>query len=222
MAYRHTKGLPYVMPDNDLSYAGNFMNMLWKMAEPKYKPNPILERALDVLFILHADHEQNCSANAMRSVGEFRGRSLLHRGRGHRGAVRAAARRGQRAGPAHAAADRVEGQDPAVRPGREGSQGPPDGVRPPGVQELRSPGADHQAAGRAGLRGHGKEPAPRHGHGTRADRPGGRVLRQAEAVPERGLLLRDHLRGHGLPHRLSSRSCSPSPGCPGGWPSGRS
>jgi citrate synthase len=69
MAYRHTKGLPYVMPDNDLSYAGNFMNMLWKMAEPKYKPNPVLEKALDVLFILHADHEQNCSANAMRSVG---------------------------------------------------------------------------------------------------------------------------------------------------------
>ncbi|HWU39925.1 MAG TPA: citrate synthase, partial [Candidatus Acidoferrum sp.] len=68
MAYRHMKGLPYVMPDNDLSYSGNFMNMLWKMAEPKYKPNPILERALDVLFILHADHEQNCSANAMRSV----------------------------------------------------------------------------------------------------------------------------------------------------------
>jgi citrate synthase len=69
MAYRHIKGLPYVTPDNDLSYTGNFMNMLWKMAEPKYRPNPILEKALDVLFILHADHEQNCSANAMRSVG---------------------------------------------------------------------------------------------------------------------------------------------------------
>jgi len=68
MAYRHMKGLPYVMPDNDLSYSGNFMNMLWKMAEPRYQPNPILEKALDVLFILHADHEQNCSANAMRSV----------------------------------------------------------------------------------------------------------------------------------------------------------
>jgi citrate synthase len=68
MTYRHTKGLPYVMPDNDLSYSGNFMNMLWKMAEPKYRPNPILERALDALFILHADHEQNCSTNAMRSV----------------------------------------------------------------------------------------------------------------------------------------------------------
>jgi citrate synthase len=69
MAYRHTRGLPYVLPDNELSYTGNYMNMLWKMAEPTYRPNPVLERALDTLFILHADHEQNCSANAMRSVG---------------------------------------------------------------------------------------------------------------------------------------------------------
>jgi citrate synthase len=68
MAYRHTKGLPYVMPDNDLSYVGNFMNMLWRMAECQYRPNPVLEKALDVLFILHADHEQNCSTNTMRIV----------------------------------------------------------------------------------------------------------------------------------------------------------
>ncbi len=68
MCYRHEKGLPYVMPDNDLSYVGNFMNMLWKMAECKYSPNPTLEKALDVLFILHADHEQNCSTNTMRIV----------------------------------------------------------------------------------------------------------------------------------------------------------
>ncbi|MEK7405874.1 MAG: citrate synthase [Acidobacteriota bacterium] len=68
-AYRRRLGLPYVAPDNSLSYPGNFMNMLWKMTEPKYEPNPVLQRALDILFILHADHEQNCSANAMRSVG---------------------------------------------------------------------------------------------------------------------------------------------------------
>jgi citrate synthase len=68
-AYRHALGLPYVYPDNDLSYTGNFLNMLFKATELKYQPNPVLERALDVLFILHADHEQNCSANAMRSVG---------------------------------------------------------------------------------------------------------------------------------------------------------
>jgi citrate synthase len=68
IAYRHNMGFPYVYPDNDLNYAENFMNMLWKMAEPKYAPNPVLARALDILFILHADHEQNCGTNAMRSV----------------------------------------------------------------------------------------------------------------------------------------------------------
>ena len=67
--YRHGLGYPYVYPDNDLGYAENFMNMLWKMVEPKYTANPVLARALDILFILHADHEQNCSANTMRAVG---------------------------------------------------------------------------------------------------------------------------------------------------------
>jgi citrate synthase len=68
-AYRHSLGLPYVYPDNELSYTGNFLSMMFKMTEPKYKVDPILERALDVLFILHADHEQNCSTSAMRGVG---------------------------------------------------------------------------------------------------------------------------------------------------------
>ncbi len=68
-AYRHLTGLAYAYPDNDLSYEGNFLNMMFKTTELKYKPNPVLERALSVLFILHADHEQNCSTNAMRSIG---------------------------------------------------------------------------------------------------------------------------------------------------------
>jgi len=68
-AYRHSMGLPYAYPDNELSYCGNFLNMLFKMTELKYSPNPVLEKALDLLFILHADHEQNCGTNAMRSVG---------------------------------------------------------------------------------------------------------------------------------------------------------
>jgi citrate synthase len=68
-AYRHTLGMPYVYPDNDLSYTGNFLNMLFRTTEAHYKPSPTLERALDVLFILHADHEQNCSANTIRGVG---------------------------------------------------------------------------------------------------------------------------------------------------------
>jgi citrate synthase len=68
-AYRHRIGMQYTYPDNDLSYEGNFLNMMFKTTELKYEPNPVLERALSVLFILHADHEQNCSTNAMRSIG---------------------------------------------------------------------------------------------------------------------------------------------------------
>ena len=68
-AFRHTRGQPYVYPDNELSYPENFMGMLYKMTELKYEPDPRLARALDILFILHADHEQNCSTSAVRSVG---------------------------------------------------------------------------------------------------------------------------------------------------------
>jgi citrate synthase len=68
-AFRHNMGQPYVYPDNDLAYAGNFLGMMYKMTELKYQPDPRLERALDVLFILHADHEQNASTSAVRSVG---------------------------------------------------------------------------------------------------------------------------------------------------------
>ena len=69
LAYRHSEGTPFVMPDNELSYCGNFLQMMFRMTEREYKVNPVLERALDVLFILHADHEQNCSTAAMRAVG---------------------------------------------------------------------------------------------------------------------------------------------------------
>ena len=68
-AYRHSRGLPYILPDNELSYTGNFLNMMFKMTELRYKPTPVIEKAMDVLFILHADHEQNCGTTAMRTVG---------------------------------------------------------------------------------------------------------------------------------------------------------
>lgn len=67
-AYRNSRGLPYIYPDNDLSYSANFLNMMYRMVEPRYQADPVLERALDVLFILHADHEQNCSTSAMRNI----------------------------------------------------------------------------------------------------------------------------------------------------------
>ena len=68
-AHRHSKGMPYVYPDNDLSFTGNFLNMMFRIGTVKYKPHPVLERALEILFILHADHELNCSTTAMRNVG---------------------------------------------------------------------------------------------------------------------------------------------------------
>jgi citrate synthase len=71
-AYRHSRGFPYAYPDPELSYTGNFLNMIFRRAEPSYTPDPVLVRALDVLFILHADHEQNCGTNAMRAVGSSR------------------------------------------------------------------------------------------------------------------------------------------------------
>ena len=71
-AYRHALGLPYNYPDGELSYTGNLLSMFWKMTEPRFHPDPVLARALDVLFILHADHEQNCSTSAMRGVGSSR------------------------------------------------------------------------------------------------------------------------------------------------------
>jgi citrate synthase len=71
-AYRHAMGLPYAYPDDDLDYPGNFLNMMWRMTEPRYHPDPVLSHALDVLFTLHADHEQNCSTSAMRVVGSSR------------------------------------------------------------------------------------------------------------------------------------------------------
>ncbi len=69
LSYRYSIGMPYAYPDNDLSFPGNFMNMMFKTTELKYKPDPVIERALEILFILHADHEQNCSTNVMRSTG---------------------------------------------------------------------------------------------------------------------------------------------------------
>jgi citrate synthase len=68
-SYRHSRGLPYVYPDNDLGFTENFLAMMFKIGEPRYEADPVIARALEVLFILHADHEQNCSANAMRAIG---------------------------------------------------------------------------------------------------------------------------------------------------------
>jgi len=128
-AYRHNLGLPYVYPDNDLSYPANFLAMLFKMTELKYEPDPRLTKALDVLFILHADHEQNCSTSAVRSVGSSQVDPYS--------AVAAGV--GALYGPLHGGAneavlkmlDRIEtvGQHPGLPRRRQGGQGEADGLR---------------------------------------------------------------------------------------------
>jgi citrate synthase len=122
-AFRHNMGQPYVYPDNDLAYAGNFLSMMYKMTELKYEPDPRLERALDVLFILHADHEQNASTSAVRSVGSTQvdpysavaaGVAALY-GPLHGGANEAALRMLQRIGSVENIPDFLEG----VKEGKE-------------------------------------------------------------------------------------------------------
>ena len=136
-SYRHNMGQPYVYPDNDLSYAGNFLSMMYKMTELKYEPDPRVERALDVLFILHADHEQNASTSSVRAVGSTQVDPVLG-GRGRRrGALRPAARRRQRAGAADAQPRRLGREHPGLPRGREARRRAPHGLRPPRLQELR-------------------------------------------------------------------------------------
>ena len=149
------------------------------------------------------------------------GRPLLGGRRRRRRPLRPAPRRRQRGRAADAAPDRDEGQHPRLHHRREGGQGAPDGLRPPGLQELRPARPDHQGGRRRGLRGHGHEPAARDRARAREARARGRLLRQAQALPERRLLLGPDLRGARAARSRCSRSCSRSraraAGSPSGW-----
>ena len=107
-AYRHSLGMPFVYPDNELSYCGNFLNMLYRTAEPKYKPNPTLERALDVLFILHADHEQKLLIHRDARRGQFARGPVLCNGSSDGRTLRPASRRRERSRAAHACRNRLD------------------------------------------------------------------------------------------------------------------
>jgi len=144
-AYRYSIGMPYAYPDNELSYAGNFLNMMFATPGIKYKPNPALERAMDILFILHADHEQNCSTSTMRMGWQRPDRSVHVAGGSRGGTLRPAARRRQRSGALHAARNRFQGPHPGLHQAREGRRGEADGLRPPRLQELRPARPHHQA-----------------------------------------------------------------------------
>ena len=197
--YRHSLGFPYVYPDNDLSYTENFMNMLWRMVEPKYQANPVLARALDILFILHADHEQNCSTNVMRAVGSAQADPFLS----------TAAAAAALSGPLHGGAN-----EEVLRMLDE--IGTKDKV-PAFIENVKSGGGrlmgfghrvyknyDPRAriikwAAEQGFRSHRPQPQAGDRVGTGAHRPGRRVLHQTQAVSERGFLLRHHVSGDGLP-----------------------
>ena len=197
-AYRHRLGLPYIAPDPELGYTKNYMNMLWKRTEPKYAANPVLARALEVLFILHADHEQNCSTSTMRAVGSSHADPF----------VTTSAAIAALSGPLHGGAneevlrmlerDRVQREYSGLHPAGQGRQAQADGLRTPRVQELRPARAHHQAGRRGGLRGDGPQSEDRHRPGIGADRALRRLLHQTQAVPQRGFLFGHHLPGDGL------------------------
>ena len=199
-AYRKSLGMPFIFPDNDLSYTENFLSMMFRIAEPQFAADPVLARALDVLFILHADHEQNCSTTATRVVGSSHADPYSAVSAG------CAALYGPRHGGANEAVlamldeigtfDNVDAFVESVKNGEGRLMG-----LPPGVQELRPACSDHQKDRRRGVRGHRAESSTGHRHRVGAHRAGRRLLRQAEALPQRRFLFRHHLPGDGLPGR---------------------
>ena len=190
-AHRFSVGMPFVYPDNSLDFADNFLSMLWKVAEPRFEANPVLAHALDVLFILHADHEQNCSTTAMRVVGSS------HSDPYSATAAAAAALYGPRHGGANEAVIRmltdigsIENVPDFIDTVKSGHGRTSAGLRAPGLQELRPPGEDRQADRLRGVRGDRQEPAAGHRPEARGDRAERRVLHLAPPLPERRLLLR--------------------------------
>jgi hypothetical protein len=202
MAYKYSVGQPFIYPKNDLDYTSNFLRMCFAVPCEEYKVNPVLSRALDRIFILHADHEQNASTSTVRLAGSSganpfaciaAGVACLW-GPAHGGANEAALKMLEEIGTP----DRIPN---TWRGPRTRTTLPPDGLRPPGLQELRSPCEDHaedDARGpeRAGPQG---RPAARRGDRAGADGTQGRVLHREEALPEHRLLLGHHPEGDGVP-----------------------
>ena len=198
---RHRRGLPIVRPADDLSFTGNFLAMLFSEPGRPFTPNPVLERALDVLFILHADHEQNCSTFAMRSVGSSHADPFSSR----------PAPRRRSTGPLHGGANEAVlrmlneigsiDQVPEFIARVKAGEGRLMGFGHRVYKSVRPARQDRQTDRRRGVRGDGPQPAARDRDGARTDRAAGRLLRLAQALSERGFLLGAHLPGDGLPHR---------------------
>ena len=135
-AHRFSVGMPFVYPDNTLDFAPNFLSMMWKVAEPRFEADPVLARALDILFILHADHEQNCSTTAMRVVGSSHADPYSAMRRRRRRPLRAPPRRGQRGGHPDADRDRQHRERAGLHRGGEGGHG--GGCRASGTGSTRA------------------------------------------------------------------------------------
>ncbi len=183
-AFKYSIGQPFVTPRNDLSYAENFLRMAFSVPAEDWKPNPVLTRAMDRIFILHADHEQNASTSTVRLAGSSGANPVrLHRRR-HRLPLGPQPRRRQRRSADDAAGDRHGRPHPRIRPGREGPQVPPDGLRPPGLQELRPPrDRDAEDLPRGARRGRRqRRSAAEGGDGARKDRAQRPIFRRPQAL----------------------------------------
>ena len=202
-AHRFSVGMPFVYPDNSLEFVPNFLSMLWKVAEPRFEADPVLARALDILFILHADHEQNCSTTAMRVVGSS------HSDPYSATAAAAAALYGPRHGGANEAVIRMLTDIGSI-------ENVPDFIATvkAGTGGQRLQGFGHRVYKSYDPRAKiikrtadevfevtGKSPLLDIALEARRDRTQRRVLHFTAAVPERGLLLGPDLPGHGLPAR---------------------
>ena len=207
-AYKHSLGQPFIYPRNDLDYCANMLHMFFAVPCEPYKVDPVAAEALDLLFILHADHEQNASTSTVRLAGIHRRQSLRRDLRRRVGAVGSGARRRQRGGARDARGDRHRRPDPEVPRDGQGQVQPlpPDGLRPSRLQELRSARQDHPRDVPQGAREARplRQSAVRAGAAPGRDRAQGRILRRAQAVSERRFLL-----GHHLQRRSASRArCS--------------
>ena len=205
-AYKKSIGQPFLYPDNSLGLVENFLRMTFGFPAEPYEVDPEIARALDILLILHADHEQNCSTSTVRMVGSSQRQPVRLDLRGHQRAVRAAARRGQpgRAGDAAEDPERGERRRRELRQAgqEQGGQGrAADGLRAPRLQELRPAREDRQAERRRDPQAdRGQRPAAGHRQGARGEGAGRRLLHRAQALPERRLLHRRDLPRDGLPH----------------------
>ena len=230
-AYKYSVGQPFVYPRNSLDYASNFLNMCFAVPAEDYVVDPILSRAMDRIFTLHADHEQNASTSTVRLASSSganpfaciaAGVACLW-GPAHGGANEACLRMLREIGTV----DRIP--EYIARAKDKDDPVPADGLRAPGLQELRPAGEGDEAVGGrgAGASRHREQPDAAGGEGAGADRARGRVLHREEALSQRRLLLRHHPRRHRLPdlavhadlragahRRLDSRSgrrCSRTP-----------